>query len=241
MLKSSKTHEKKRLEKIAKNFSMKEGFTGKMEKFMCLTLQEHLKDGHILDVGCADGVMVKELSKYYKKFTAIDGSQEIINKARGLKLPNVNFVYTLFEDFNPEEKFDSIILSDILEHIENPVQLLKRAKSWLKDNGVILIISPNSNSLHRQIGVLAKMLKDQHDLNATDKRVGHRRVYDFKLLKQDIQKAGLKVDHYEGILLKPLSDPQMDKLPKEVIEAFYLISKQLPTELSNLLFVKCKK
>lgn len=241
MLKSSKAYEKKRLEKIGKDFSMEEGFTGKMEKFMCLTLRKYIKNGHVLDVGCADGVMVKTLSKYYKEFTAIDGSRSIINRAKKLNLHNVNFVCTLFEDFNPKEKFDSIILSDILEHIENPTDLLKRAKNWLKRNGVILIISPNSNSLHRQIGVLAKMLKDQHDLNTIDKRVGHRRVYDFKLLEEDIKKAGLRVVRHEGIFLKPLADLQMDKLPKEVIEAFYLISKQLPPELANLLFVKCKK
>ena len=49
--------EKKRLLNVTAGFSMKTGFNGKLEKYRILTIKEHLKNGEILDVGCADGLM----------------------------------------------------------------------------------------------------------------------------------------------------------------------------------------
>jgi len=233
--------EKKRLLNVTAGFSMKTGFNGKLEKYRILTIKEHLKNGEILDVGCADGLMAKELAKSFKHITAIDGSEELINMAKQYKLKNVDFVYSLFEEFEPKIKFDSVILSDILEHVKNPIHLLKLAKKWVKDNGIILILCPNANSIHRNIGAMANMLKNIHKLNKSDIKVGHRRVYDIHSLRKDIELANLKIEKWGGMFLKPLSNEQMNKLNDKVIDAFYSIGKQLDPKLLAEIYVQCKK
>jgi len=241
MMENNLKLEKKRLLNINKGFSMKTGFNGKLEKYRILTIKENLKDGEILDIGCADGLMVKELSKYFKHITAIDGSEELINRAKQFNLKNVDFIYTLFEEFESKIKFDSIILSDILEHVNDPISLLNMAKKWVKDNGVIVILCPNANSIHRNIGVLAGMIKDIYKLNKSDISVGHRRVYDIQSLSKDIKLAKLEIIKWGGMFLKPLSNEQMNQLDDKVIEAFYLIGKKLDPELLTEIYVKCKR
>lgn len=233
--------EKKRLKQLAEGFSMADGFDGKLEKYMLAVIVNLVKGDWILDVGCADGVMAAGLAPHTKHMVAIDGSFELIEKAKKRKLPNVTFVCSLFEDYKPERKFDTVILSEILEHVADPVQLLKKSREWLKDDGVIVIITPNATSLHRQIGVLAEMLHDVHDLNDRDRRVGHRRVYDMGLLQKHIRAAKLKILKKGGLFLKPLSNAQMDTLEQNVINAFYLIGKRMPQELLTQLYVQCRK
>lgn len=240
MKKTKLSKEKKRLAEIGKNFTMGEGLTKKLGEYFIQLIKSDLKNGYILDVGCADGIMAKRLSPFVKHITAIDGSQNLIQKAKQLKLNNVDFIFTLFEQYKPSKKFDTIILSDILEHIEEPVKLLEKCRQWLKKKGVIIIISPNATSLHRQIGVLAGMLHDVHDLNPTDLRVGHRRVYDMNILKKDIKKAGLTIIKSDAFFLKPLSDSQLENLPPEVINAFYLIGSKFPKKFRALLYAVCK-
>lgn len=233
--------EKKRLKRLAGGFSMADGFDGKLEKYMLAVILNLVKGDYVLDVGCADGVMAAGLAPHIKHMVAIDGSSEMIAKAKKRKLLNVTFVCSLFEDYKPERKFDTVILSEILEHVADPVQLLKKTRQWVKENGVIVIITPNATSLHRQIGVLAGILHDTHDLDERDRRVGHRRVYDMGLLQKHIRAAKLKIIKQGGIFLKPLSNAQMDTLDQNVINAFYLIGKRMPPELLTQLYVQCRK
>jgi 2-polyprenyl-3-methyl-5-hydroxy-6-metoxy-1,4-benzoquinol methylase len=241
MKKTNLVKEKKRLAQIGKDFTMGKGLTEKLGQYFVQIIKNDLINGYILDVGCADGIMAKRLSPFVKHMTAIDGSEKLIKKAKKLKLNNVDFIFTLFEEYRPKKQFDTIILSDILEHINEPVKLLSRCNEWIKENGVVIIISPNATSIHRQIGVLAGMLRDVHELNPTDIRVGHRRVYDIKILKQDIKKAGLKIIKSDGFFLKPLSDSQLENLPDKVINAFYLIGNEVPKKFLALLYVVCGK
>lgn len=235
--------EKKRLSHIAKDFSMKTGFNGRLEKYRILTIKENLKGEKILDVGCADGLMTKELSKYFKHITAIDGSEKLIKRAEKYNLKNVKFIYTLFEEFNTKDKFDSVILSDILEHVKEPVRLMKMSKEWVKRNGRILILVPNAYSIHRQIGVMAGLLKDAHDLNATDIKNGHRRVYDLDLLKEDIKSAGLKIIKSGGMFFKPFSNSQMDSLQlnDNILDALYKMGTKFSPQLLAEIYVVCRK
>lgn len=233
--------EKKRLKAIAQDFSMKEGLTGKIGKHIVKTILKDLKNGEILDIGCADGVMAGRLASFVNHITAIDGSEKLIKEAKKQKLSNVDFICVLFEEFQPKKKFDSIILTDILEHISSPVELLKKCREWIKDGGIIIIICPNAYSIHRQIGVLAGMLHEVHGLNKTDLKVGHRRVYDINILSKQIKTAGLKIVKSKGLYLKPLSDSQMENLNEDTINAFYEIGEKLPQELLALLYVNCKK
>ena len=49
----------------------------------------------------------------------------LLEKAK-LRLPQVEFHHCLIEDFETAEKFDNVFLLMILEHVQDPVQILKR-------------------------------------------------------------------------------------------------------------------
>ena len=136
-------------------------------------------------------------------------------------------VISLFEDYVPKQKFDTIIMAHILEHVKHPLLLLKRAKQWLEKDGILLVDVPNANSLHRQIGVKMGLLKTVTDLNKTDIQIGHRRVYTLAYLKKDILDAGFKILKTGGIFLKPISNKQIEETwNKDIINAFYELGKE---------------
>ncbi len=115
--------------------------------------------------------------------------------------PNLEKHNSLFETFNTNEKFDTIILNHVLEHIEEPITLLKHIKNWLSPDGVLILGVPNAKSFHRLAAVKMGLLNSEYDLNERDHQLGHYRVYDFKLLLNDIKKADLKVKFKGEFLL----------------------------------------
>src|SRR6201999_2092727 len=111
-------------------------------------------------------------------------------------------VNSLFETFRPEGTFDAIIMEHVLEHVEDPVAILRLATPWLAPDGVIVVGVPNADSFHRLAAVKMGLLADVHELNARDHEVGHRRVYDWDGLRADIAAAGLAVAHMDGGVFK---------------------------------------
>lgn len=91
-------------------------------KLINLLFSEGLKkDSSILEIGCGSGPISEVLAKYVKKgrFTGMDISEESI-KMLNFKFadsPNVNFISSDLNDFSVNEKFDFILLADVLEHI----------------------------------------------------------------------------------------------------------------------------
>lgn len=65
----------------------------------------------------------------------------------------------------------------ILEHVENLIELLTRAKGWLSADGKIFIGVLNGDSIHRLAGLKMGLLNDKCSLNDRDHQLGHRRVY----------------------------------------------------------------
>jgi 2-polyprenyl-3-methyl-5-hydroxy-6-metoxy-1,4-benzoquinol methylase len=232
--------EKQRLKSI--KFSSLKGFNSKLIEFRYKTIAQFFKGKRCLELGCADGKGTEYLLPYFEEVVAVDGSEKLINilKER-IKSRKLKAYVSLFEEFKPKFKFDTIILGHVLEHVLDPVLILRLSKKWLKKGGVILITVPNANSLHRQAGVLMGLLKKVTDLNESDIEIGHRRVYTIKTLMRDIKKAGLKIKKWGGIFLKPLSNKQIEESwSDDLINAYYELGKKYP-EIAAELYVVCSK
>jgi XTP/dITP diphosphohydrolase len=84
-------------------------FSSVIEKFLPVI------QGKALDIGCGDGAVSIQLAeKDDLHVVGIDGSLEMIRKARKAEKPNLSFVQTTFEDFAPTEAFDCIVSRGIL-------------------------------------------------------------------------------------------------------------------------------
>lgn len=235
-------NEKARLEKIAKNIRYKTSFNGKLMYYRSLEIIPYSRGKTALELGCADGLMTEMLIKYFKKVVAVDGSAKFCKITRNrIKSNNLEVKCSLFEKLELNEKFDTIILAHILEHVEDPILIIKKAKSWVKDNGVILLDVPNANSIHRQAGVKMGLLKKVDELNELDKKLGHRRVYTWETLQKDIKKAGLNIKVMGGVFLKPLTNSQIEKWwTEEMMNAFYELGKEYP-EMAAEIYAVCEK
>jgi 2-polyprenyl-3-methyl-5-hydroxy-6-metoxy-1,4-benzoquinol methylase len=201
----------------------------------------NIKGINILEVGCSVGIMTRRLSGFLFNVTVVEASKKLVEHVKKIKeVKDVKFIVSLFEDYKTKEKFSDIIMASLLEHVENPIKVLKKAKSLLEDEGRIHIIVPNANSIHRKIGKEIGILKEVTSFSEGDKILGHRMVYTKELLKKDILKSGLKIDKISGIFLKPFSDIQMEKFDKKIWDALFEVGKDIPEYCSTLYFV-CSK
>ena len=222
--------ERERLDAIAENFSMRDGFNGYMTKYRITTILEHCPGKTLLDFASADCYMAESIHPFFDRIMCVDGSRELIERAqqRLAGVDNVAYTCSLIEDFDSEEKFDVVLLSFILEHVINPVEVIAKAALSCKPGGCLFIMVPNAESLHRRVGQKMGVLGQLTDLNETDHKQGHRRVYTTDTLTADILKAGLTIAAQGTFMLKPLSNAQMDKLDRSIADAFFEVGRQLP-------------
>lgn len=236
--------EKNKLEKIASWYNPKNK-DRKVESvhlnYLIDMLIPKLRGPQVLEMGCSTGIMTEKLIKKFPNLTIVDGSRKYIEYTKKLiKAKNAKFFVSLFEDFEPQDKFDDIIMSHVLEHIEDPVFVLKKAKKWLKKDGRIHIMVPSASSLHRRIGQKMGIIKILQGLTKKEQELGHQRVYSKESLEGDIRKAGFKLISYQGIFLKPLSASQMQGWDKKILDALFEIGKKLPEYCATIYFI-CKK
>ena len=108
------------------------------------------KKSRILDVGCGTGMYSIELSKLGHDVIGTDFSKYMINRAKinsRLNKGKCKFIVHDIEKPLPKtisnKGFDLIIFNSSWEFLPDPVAALKNLRNYLKNNGKILIITPN--------------------------------------------------------------------------------------------------
>jgi len=194
----------------------------------------------VLDLGYGDGVNFEAIARQCR-LTLVEGSLELCAKAQkrsdSLKL-DVEIVHSLFENFDTNQQFDLILVSHVLEHVDDPVGLLRHLQNFLKRDGKLVGIVPNSESFHRKLGVAMGLQQNLDDLSERDHLVGHQRVYCLGTLRRDIETSGMELIEHRGFFLKVLANSQMVHLDRNVLLGLLKISEELPTEFcANIGFV----
>jgi SAM-dependent methyltransferase len=113
-------------------------------------VSEHMTAGKVLDVGCATGFFLEiaqergwdvygvELSTYAARLS---------QKKFGKNIFNGTLEAACFAD----NEFDLIALSDLLEHIPEPLAFLQEVRRILKPGGMAMIVTPNVASLSERL------------------------------------------------------------------------------------------
>jgi 2-polyprenyl-3-methyl-5-hydroxy-6-metoxy-1,4-benzoquinol methylase len=199
----------------------------------------HFNGKKALELGPASGYMTKFLVNDFDKLTLVEGSKTLLDQIP--EYSNVDKVHCLFEEYEPNQKFDTIVMNHVLEHIENPVDLLKRISEWLSETGVLIIGVPNAKSFHRLAAVKMGLLKSEYELNNRDKELGHFRVYDFESLINDAKLANYKVQYQGGVFVKFLSNAQIvETLSKEAIDAYFELGEVFKENAAEIYVVLTK-
>jgi 2-polyprenyl-3-methyl-5-hydroxy-6-metoxy-1,4-benzoquinol methylase len=216
------------LDAISRNSLYSCGVMSPAIQYCFRILQRFLRGNRVLELGPAEGVMTELLSHTDKDLTVVEGSSIFCESLR-LRFPTIQVVNALFEDFEPDEKYDVIVLGHVLEHVLDPESILKRARSWLQPGGCIFAAVPNARSLHRQAAVIMELLPQEDALNEKDRHHGHRIVFNPESFRAAFTRAGLSIDVFGGYWLKPISNSQIENTwTQSMIDAFMQLGERYP-------------
>jgi 2-polyprenyl-3-methyl-5-hydroxy-6-metoxy-1,4-benzoquinol methylase len=96
----------------------------------------------VLDVGCGNGSQLAvPLANSGYQVVAVDRHLPSIQRGRGLA-PAVEFHHGVVEDL-PISKFDCVIVSEVLEHLDAPEELLTKVLPHLSESGLLVVTVPN--------------------------------------------------------------------------------------------------
>lgn len=226
---NKRQNEQEHLERISSDSLYSAGANSATIKYSFEIAKRYLVGSTLLEMGPAEGVMTELLVTTDKKITAIEGSGAFCASLKQ-RFPDINVVHTLFEEFETDQKFDNIILGHVLEHVQEPVEILKLASRWLTPGtGRIFAAVPNARSLHRQAAVLMGMLKQEDELNEMDHHHGHRRVFNPESYRNSFTQAGLNIEIFGGYWMKPVSNKQIEEnWTPEMLDAFMRLGERYP-------------
>jgi 2-polyprenyl-3-methyl-5-hydroxy-6-metoxy-1,4-benzoquinol methylase len=144
-------------------------------------------------------------------------------------------------------RYHNIFMTHVLEHVENPVRVLKRVNNeWLASGGRFFLACPNANAASRQIAVKMNLIDCNHGRTTDEEAHGHIRTYSLDLLECHARNAGLKVIHRGGIFFKPLANFQIDKakaagiIDDAYLEGCYALGQVYP-DLCASIYLICEK
>lgn len=218
-----------------------------IHRYMIKSFKEHFQPGSILELGCYQGAFTSRLAEIFSDITCIEASSDALSVAKQIKnLSNATFINATFENITLDKKFDNIIMTHVLEHIDARVELLQKIrKFWLKDNGIFIVACPNAYAPSRQIAVHMGIVEHPEVVTKSEHQHGHRITYSMATLKKDIEESGLKIKYNSGIFFKAMANFQWDKLLKtdiiseEYLDGCYELGKKYP-DLSSTIFFVCQ-
>jgi SAM-dependent methyltransferase len=104
-------------------------------------LGPYRQDGRLLDVGCGHGFLVHEASAQGFDAFGIEPSLDAATYARDVL--GVDVRSTTLEALPPDEQFDVVVLTDVLEHIADPVEALRKCARLVAPGGVLCVGTPD--------------------------------------------------------------------------------------------------
>lgn len=172
---------------VKNNILQKLWHSGKLSAVVSFAKEDPKK---ILDVGCASGWFLNELSKKFPnaKCFGIDPYKKAIiyGKKRYKKLTLVNADGHKIPF--PDESFDLVICTEVLEHVLDPKGVIKEIKRVLKHDGIAVIEMDSGNILFRIIWYWWTHMRNGVWKDA------HIHAFTANKLENIIKKGGLKIN-----------------------------------------------
>ncbi len=218
-----------------------------MHPYMLRSFAPFFRDGNALELGSFKGDFTRRLVEHFDDVTCVEASDEAIATARGRLGDKARFIHARFEQAALPAKYDNIVLTHVLEHIDDPVLVLKRINDeWLSDHGRFFLVCPNANAPSRQIAVKMGLITHNAAVTPAEAEHGHRCTYTLDTLERDAKQAGLKVVHRSGIFFKALANFQWDRLlqtdiiSRDYLDGCYMLGQHYP-DLCSSIFLMCEK
>ncbi len=165
-----------------------------------LALAGNVQGKRILDIGCSTGYLGESLKKFGAAYVAgVEISDPAAQEARQ-KLDNV-YVFNIQDAVWPEavmvERFDLIVMAEVLEHVFDPAQVLQKIHKLLAPEGAVIITTPNFMLWTNRIKFLFGKFKYE---NQGMFDFGHIRFFTYPYLKQVLRDSGFTLEGERNII-----------------------------------------
>ncbi len=178
-------------------------------------IKSRLAQGRILELGSSNGAFSGKLAALGFGLDTVEGATLLCDHLKKKALPDHRVFESLFEAFEPEHIYSTVVAAFVNEHVIDPQIIYDVARRALLSGGHLLVIVPNRQAMSRQLAVEMGLLPSLDALSEADLRYGHRRTYDLKDLRDEVKKSGLTCVSDGGLLMKPLADFQLNELLSE--------------------------
>ena len=107
--------------------------------------EPYRQNGRLLDVGCGAGITLDMARDLNWQAEGVEVSRPSVDalEARGFKV----FHGTLHEAAYPDDHFDVVTATEVIEHVDNPGEVLREIARILRPNGLLWLTTPHANGL----------------------------------------------------------------------------------------------
>lgn len=152
----------------------------------------------VFEVGCASGRLGREIKNLGHYVAGVEISESAAKEAK--KVLDQVYVFDIEGDWPIEilnERFDLIVLPEILEHTFNPVYVLKKSRAILKPDAEIIITTPNFLTWVNRVRFLFGFFRYEKE-GMFD--FGHIRWFTYSYLKQVLAETGFTITKEKHII-----------------------------------------
>ncbi len=181
----------------------------------------------ILEIGCGKGFSLLEMKKTGKAEYTVgvdiidsDEAKRNMDEFYNVNIENYNLP---FNDY-----FDIIVCGDVLEHLVDPWRTVKKLKTYLKTNGLLIASIPNIREIRVLATIFLKGSFEYHDSGILDKT--HLRFFCKKDMIKLFKNANFKIEkiHYnlylKGDLLNKLSFGFLEEF---LVSQYLIVAKKV--------------
>ncbi len=210
------------------------GFNKYMNNLRAKKILEYATGKICLEVGCGEGQITKHLTKVIPTVVALDKDKGQLKKVSNKK--GIIKIHCLIEELKTQNKFDFIVCSNVLEHLDNTGAVLNKVRDLCHKDTILFFSVPNACSINRIVGHDCGMLSDLFDLSKCDIKAGHKRMYSVLGLRRQISYF-FEIIKVGTFFCKPLNNEKMKYFPKEILKML----EELPMgDMGAEIFCVCK-